>query len=178
MDNITMINQPWWVLAVAGAVSVLFGLAAFFWPGITILVLVWLYGAYALVYGIAQLVGMFRAIGQGATWWTHLLVGLISIAAGIFALAYPLMSTVLLLFVIAFWAIAIGLVEMVSGLAQAQFLLLVVGLVSILFGLLLLSNPGVGALALVWTIGAFSIVRGVLLLVGAVRAPEVAGGAP
>lgn len=175
MENQAPIAENSWLLGIAGVVSILFGLAALIWPGITLLVLVWLYGAFALAYGIVELVRVFSAASRGTTWWTHLVIGLLSLAAGVFVLVYPLISTTVLLFVIAFWAIAIGIMEVVSSLTQAQFLYLVTGVISILFGLVLLSNPIAGALALIWVIGVFSIVRGILLLIQAARVPTETG---
>ncbi|MGI5835065.1 MAG: HdeD family acid-resistance protein [Chloroflexota bacterium] len=177
MENPTTPVQAWWVLAIAGVVSILFGLAAMIWPGITLIVLVWLFGVYVLVYGIVELVGMFRAAGQGAAWWTHLLIGLISIAAGLFILFNPFVSSTVLVFTIGFWAIFVGLVEIIASLTQAQILYLVTGIISVLFGFVLLSNPVTGALALIWVIGVFAIIRGILLLIGAFRAPAGAGWA-
>ena len=163
--------QPWWVLAVNGIAAILFGLAALLWPGLTLLILIVLFGAYAIVTGIVQLVAMFRAIGAGTTWWTHLVLGLLGIAAGLVVFAYPGVTTLLLLYVIAFWAITIGLVEIVAAFSSGEFLVLVAGVISIVFGFVLLSSPFQGALAFVMVIGIFAIVRGILLLVQAVRAP-------
>ncbi len=177
MENRVPAFEPWWVLAVAGIVSILFGLAALAWPGMTLVVLVWLYGFYALIYGIVELVAVFRAIGARTTWWTHLLVGAVSVLAGLYVLASPGVSSVVLLFVIAIWAIVLGVVEVVAGIGQAQLLLLVTGVISILFGFVLFTNPVGGALALVWVIGVFAIVRGIVLLFGAFRAPT-AGPTP
>ncbi len=165
--------QYWWVLALGGVFSILFGLAALVWPGLTLIILVWLYGFYALLYGIVQIVGMFRAIGQHRTWWPQLLLGLVSIGAGLFVLFNPGLGSLALLLVIAIWAIVLGTVEVVTGITQANLLLVVMGVISVLFGLVLFANPFAGALALVWVIGVFATVRGIVLLVGAFQAPTV-----
>ncbi|MGE5619024.1 MAG: HdeD family acid-resistance protein [Sphingomonadaceae bacterium] len=167
--------EPWWILAVAGIVSILFGIAAIAWPAITLFVLVWLWGAYAIIYGIVALVAMFRAMRSGTTWWTHLLVGAISIGAGIFVLSNVFISSVTLLYVIAIWALAVGTTEIVAGLAAANFGAAIVGVISVLFGLVLFANPAAGALGLVWAIGVFAVIRGIVLLVAAFRAPSVTG---
>jgi len=44
--------QSWWVLALRGLVAILFGLAALFWPGLILAVLIVFFGLYALVDGI------------------------------------------------------------------------------------------------------------------------------
>ncbi|TAK33455.1 MAG: HdeD family acid-resistance protein [Chloroflexota bacterium] len=171
MQYPAMESESWWVLAIGGVVNILFGLAALLWPGLTLVVFIWLFGIYAIVYGIVELVHMIRAIGAQSTWWTYLLVGIFSILAGVVVFAWPGMTTEVLAYAIAVWAIVIGLVEIVGAFSVGRFLLAVVGVVSVLFGFVLLSNPLAGALALVMVIGAFAIVRGIILLIEAVRAP-------
>jgi uncharacterized membrane protein HdeD (DUF308 family) len=149
----------------------LFGLAALFWPFRTLAVLVILYGVYAIIDGISSFIEMYRRFATHRTWWPQLILGVISIVAGIFVLAYPGIGAVLLLYVIAFWAVALGLMEIISSFATGQFLLIIVGVLTVLFGFVLLANPSAGALALITVIGVFAIVRGVLLLVEAARAP-------
>ncbi len=165
--------QPWWVLAIAGVVSILFGLAALFWPHITLAVLIVLFGVFALINGLAEIFAMLKAIGEHRTWWTHLLLGLLSIAAGLVVFAYPGMTVVVLVYVIGFWAVAIGIMEIIAALTTGEFLLVIAGVISILFGLLLMANPGIGALAYVMVIGLFALVRGILLLIASIRAPSV-----
>ncbi len=163
----------WWDLAIAGVISILFGLAALFWPALTLGVLAVLFGAYVLIQGIAQIAAMFKAMGAHQTWWTHLLLGLISIAAGIAVFAFPGMTAMVLLFVIAFWAIFEGVMEIIASFITGEFLVAIGGVIAVLFGFLLLSNPLVGAMAYVMVIGLFALVRGILLLVAAIRAPSL-----
>lgn len=49
-------SNIWWLLVFSGALSVLFGLIAFFWPGGTALVLLWLIAVYLLVVGILRVI--------------------------------------------------------------------------------------------------------------------------
>ncbi len=135
--------------------------------------LIALFGAYAIISGILEFVAMVRAMNVGTTWWTHLLIGVFDLAAGLAAFAYPGVTVLVLLYIIAFWAIIVGVIEIVAAFASGLFLLVVGGVIAVLFGLLLLANPGAGALAYVMVIGVFAIVRGILLLVHAIRAPEV-----
>jgi hypothetical protein len=99
--------------------------------------------------------------------------GALSIVAGLIALAYPGVTAVVLLYVIAFWAIALGIVEVVNSFSTGQVMLLPLGLVGIVFGFLLLANPGAGVLAYVIVLGLFAIVRGIFLLVQAIQQPSI-----
>jgi uncharacterized membrane protein HdeD (DUF308 family) len=49
-----------WLVALAGVVSVLFGIAMFAWPGVGLLTLVYLVGIYAIVYGVIACAIAFR----------------------------------------------------------------------------------------------------------------------
>jgi hypothetical protein len=49
-----------WLVALAGVVSMLFGIAMFVWPGVGLLTLVYLVGSYAIVYGIITCMLAFR----------------------------------------------------------------------------------------------------------------------
>src|ERR1700691_901622 len=161
----------WWALALRGLVAVLFGLLTFFLPGITLVTLVLLFGAYALFDGVFNVMAFFRVASHQ---WALLIEGVIGIVAGVLTFAWPAITAIVLLYVIAFWAILTGILEIVAGIRLRkvitnEWLLLVVGVLSILFGLLILFAPGAGALAIVLWIGAYALVFGIFLLALAFR---------
>src|SRR5499426_4658428 len=73
----------WWLLLLRGIAAVLFGLLAFIWPGLTLVTLVLLYGAFALVDGMISLVAAFTGSDKPVPTWWLVVVGLLGIAAGI-----------------------------------------------------------------------------------------------
>jgi uncharacterized membrane protein HdeD (DUF308 family) len=164
------LTRTWWILAVRGLVAVVFGLLALIWPEITVLTLVLVFGAYALVDGLFALVAAVRGrqlAGGGRGWLV--LEGLLGVGAGIVALVWPDITALALLWVIAFWAVLTGVLEIVAAvrlrrLLDNEWLLVVAGFLSIVFGLILMIWPREGAVGLVWLIGIYAIAFGIVLL--------------
>src|SRR5262245_7645658 len=166
---LNILRRNWWALALRGILALLFGILAFTWPGLALGALVLLFGTFAIYDGIFSIVAAFHAKGREERWWSELIVGLIGIAAGVVAFSRPGITTLFLLYLIAFWAIARGLFEIVAAFRlrkeiKDEWLLGLAGLASVVLGVLMLMYPGAGVLAFVWWIGAFAIFMGVLLL--------------
>src|SRR3712207_2285127 len=79
-------GRVWWTLVLRGAVAVLFGLAALFWPGKTLFVLILFFGAYTLVDGVFAIVG---GIMDSSRRWLLLIEGVLGVVAGLILLARP-----------------------------------------------------------------------------------------
>ncbi len=164
-----VVSKNWWMLAVRGVIAILFGLCAFLWPGLTLAVLVMLWGAFALVDGILAVIA-----GGAVRWWSLLLFGIVAIAAGLFALFWPGITAVALLFVIAIWAIVRGITEIVAAIRLRkelanEWLLVLTGVLAVALGVVLMMSPAAGILALIWFLAAYALVVGVLLLILAYR---------
>src|SRR2546430_12779287 len=84
-----MISRSWWMFAWRGAVAVLFGVLALVWPGLTLLWLVALFAAFALLSGGAALIAGIKKRKNDEDWWLALLLGLVGPAAGVIALPHP-----------------------------------------------------------------------------------------
>ena len=177
-----ILTRNWWVLAIRGALAILFGILAIVWPGLTLTVLVILFGAYALVDGIFAIIAFFRSDGfQGGRRWPLLFEGIAGIIAGILVLAWPGLSALVLLFVIAGWSIVTGIFEITAAIAlrhdiENEWLLGLGGLASVIFGILIAIFPGEGALALAWIIGIYAIVFGILFIALAFRLRSIGKG--
>jgi len=158
--------ENWWLLMLRGIAAVAFGILAFIWPGITLLALTYLFAAYALIDGVFALgAAIFGHTGGMVPRWWLAVVGIIGILAGLIAFAWPGMTALLLLLLIASWAIVIGALEIVGAIRlrkeiEGEWWLIISGLLSIAFGVILFVQPGSGALALVWVIGIYAILAG------------------
>lgn len=175
---IDQLARHWWVMALRGLAAVLFGILAFVWPGMTLAVLVLFFGAYALLDGILGIAAALR--GEADHRWAMLAEGVIGVLAGIATFAWPGLTALVLLYIIAGWAILTGLLEILAAVRlrrviDNEWALIVGGVLSVLFGVLLVVSPGAGALTVVWLIGTYAIIFGVTLLIVSWRLRGVAG---
>ncbi len=160
--------ENWWSFAMRGVFALLFGTLALSFPVKTVLVLILMFGVWALIDGITALI---MAIGQKGWFW-YLIAGILSVAAGLFAISQPGATGRAILLLIAIWAIAKGIVEIIEAIQlrkeiEGEWALILTGILSILFGLFVLARPGAGALALIWVIALYSYMFGILqILIG------------
>jgi len=162
------------MLALRGVIALLFGVLALVWPGLTLLWLVALFAAYALLGGAASVIGAVRHRHSDEKWWLILLLGLVSIGAGVSTIFYPGLTALVLVLVMGANALVTGVLDIAVAIRlrkaiRGEWLLIVTGIISIVFGVLVFLFPGAGALALAWLISVHAIVTGVLLLALAFR---------
>jgi uncharacterized membrane protein HdeD (DUF308 family) len=107
-------TSHWGWHIVQGVVSVLAGLVALFWPGLTALVLVLIIAAWSIVLGATEIVEAFTARRHGSSSWVWLLIGgIVGILFGIVLIASPAAGALTLLWVIGAFALVLGVVHVV-----------------------------------------------------------------
>lgn len=163
------LSRHWWVVALRGILAILFGIGCLIWPGIALLSLVFLFGAYAGLDGIFML---FTGITRRS--WLTIIEGIIGIIAAIVTFVWPGMTALVLLYIIAFWGIFTGVMEIAASIRLREritneWFYIAQGALSIIFGLILFGLPIVGALTLVWLIGIYGIIFGILILLLSIR---------
>ncbi len=159
------LSQHWWVVLLRGVLAILFGVMAWAWPGVTLAVLVLIWGAYALTDGIFEVLAGIRG-----KWGSLVVLGLLGIAAGVVAFVWPGITAITLIWVFAFWAIVAGILQVSAAIrlrreVRGEWLWIVSGAFTVLLGVLLLLNPGAGALSITWLIGSLAVAWGILLVV-------------
>jgi len=165
----------WWLVLLRGVLAVLFGLFALFAPGTALLALVYVFGAYAILDGVAAVVAGVRHRRQEAHWVWHIVEGAISIVAGIVAFAWPGVTALVILYLVAFWSVFTGVTEAMAAFAMrrrgspAWGWMLAAGVLGVLLGIVLVLAPGAGLLTLLWLLGIYAVVFGVIVIVWALR---------
>ena len=159
-----IITQYWWVLVLRGIISLVFGALALVFPGVTIAFAAIFFAAYLMLDGILAIAAGIRAAEAHRRWWPFLLDGLVSLIAGILAFAWPDVTIVIMVALVAVWAIVSGLLMVMPALrlprGSGRGWLLFSGGVSVLLGLVILIQPATGLFYIVLSIGIYAIAFG------------------
>jgi len=164
----------WWLMALRGAVAILFGLIAFLRPSVALEALAILFGVYAFVDGGLSLCAAFWRAPREDRWWMLFFEGVLGLVAGIFALAWTPIAALALIYIVAAWALLTGVLEIWAATVLRRHLtgelgLALAGFVSLLLGFVLMAEPGIGALMVAWIIGGYALLFGTAMLILSVR---------
>src|SRR5580692_12245376 len=106
-------------LIARGILAAVVGIIALAWPSVTVLALVILFAVYAFIDAGLQTMRAFSSRTAGPV-LGHLLLALVDIAAGVFALAWPAPTVLVLVYVVGFWAIFGGIAEFFTAFAAGE----------------------------------------------------------
>ena len=169
----TILIGNWWTLAIRGVAAIAFAFLAFFWPGITALALILLFGAYAAVDGVFALFGALRLAARHGRSIPLLVEGGLDLVIAAICFAWPATALVALVYLIAIWAVISGVALIAAGIAliriAGEWLLVPAGMLSILLGIALFAAPGAGVIAISWWLGIYALLFGIALLAAAFR---------
>ena len=168
-----VLARYWWLILLRGIAAIIFGVLAFIWPGITLVTLVLLFGAFTLVDGVLALGHAIMGGNVGPRWWLAL-IGVLGILVGLMTFMWPGLTALVLLFFIASWAIVLGVFQIIGAIRlrkeiDNEWTIGLSGALSVLFGVVLMVAPGAGALAFIWVIGIYAVVFGVLMVMAAFK---------
>lgn len=170
-------KAAWKSLLVRGLIAVVLGVMVMIWPDITMKVLVFLVGLWALVDGIALLVDAFRAHSGGEKG----LLGLLGVAALIvafFCLFRPGVAAATVVWFIGVWLIIRALFEFFaafgSDLPMPRWLAFLSAAIDLALGLIFVIHPHASANGIAWLLGLFIVIGGILSIALAFTARSAA----
>ncbi len=167
------LNDAWGGLAFRGMLAVVFGIAAVFWPGLTLETLVYLFGGFILASGLLGLVwALANVYNPASSVLSRVLsigLGVGEIAVGVYLLRHPEVSFNTLILLIAFALIVRGVIDFAAGLfeeggAMHRTVMLIGGLIAAVVGVVLLFQDEVDGVAFVWILGLYALVTGPLMI--------------
>ena len=171
------VRQVAWGMGLRGILAILFGIIALRSPNAAAGAFVIVFAIYAIADGLLDFV-LAGTLGRaGQRWGWYVFEGIATIALGIVALAYPGVTLLALVFIIAFRAIVLGVFELSAAFSwktfDSRWLLGLTGALSIILGFLLFASPSAGGLALLWTVAVYAIVFGIMLIALGIRVGRV-----
>jgi len=172
-------RRTWWVFVVGGVASLVFGVLAFLNPGLALFVLAMFFAASILVDGAFNALGAIQHREKDG-WWVMLLMGILGLAVGGYALLNPPVSMVALVFLVAIQAVLLGVFLLIMGYkvrkaTSREWMLYAAGALSVLFGVLVFKNPLAGGVSIVYMIACWAVVVGALKIFFGLRVKKMSG---
>lgn len=168
MSTASVTKESWGALVMGGVVTLVFGVAAVFWPGLTLLTLLYLFSAYVLVSGVVNILAGLASLEAVEAWFLTVALGAFELGVGVYMLRHPHVAFKTFVLLIGFVLIARGLIELVdayfSALATARTKMMgyVSGVAALVAGIVVLFSKPAQGITFVWLLGLYAIVVGTL----------------
>jgi uncharacterized membrane protein HdeD (DUF308 family) len=163
------LTRKWGLTLAIGICTTLLGAIAILYPRVALAAVLAGCALYWCVDGIQSVaLGMSMRHARTRLSWQLIISGALSIAAAVFTIAWPRLSVMAVVFIVAIWAIAIGISEIATAIhlrkyIRREWLFYALGVFSIVFGVAVMLQPVEGIQFFVWMLGVFALVRGTLL---------------
>jgi len=162
-------TSMWEIMVIRGVAGILFGIAAVFWPGLTLVTLVYLVSIFILVSGIFSIIEAVMNLVRGNNWFVSLLIGIAELGVGLYLIRRPTVTFATFILLAGFAFIARGVLEVIGALidepsATFKMLSIIGGVLSVLVGIYLLMQPASAGVAFVWVLGLYALITGPILV--------------
>lgn len=167
--------QLWGLGIASGVVSILFGIVALFWPGLTVALFIMLFGVFVLVWGIIGLIVSIATISTNKFWWLELIFSVLAVGLAVYLLRNPEAAATIFIFFIGLTFLVRGVVDIIEGLFDGEaagsqrVFSVVLGVLGVIAGIITLTNPVTAGLAVVWIVGLYAVLYGALIIAFAFR---------
>ena len=169
-------QRPWWLTLIMGIAAFVIGAILLWAPAKskveTYQLLIAFLGIYWLISGIMELVSMFT---DHSAWGWKLFMGIVSIIAGSYILAYPIAAGValprIMVLILGIWGLMEGIILLVMAFRGGGWGGGILGVVTIIFGLILMAEYGSlgSGVTMIWVAAIWGLIGGVLMVVQAFR---------
>lgn len=169
-----MLEKLWFSTLIRGLLAILFGCSMLWWPGLTLKLVIMVFGFFAVLEGFALIGGALAFQHEHPDWWLPLVTGFGVLILGLLAFFAPGVTGLVVLILIAARFMVVGVTEIMLAVRirkaiVGEWFLLAQGALSLCLGILLVAWPGVSAVALAWLFGSLALFSGVLTVIIALR---------
>ncbi|HYP72805.1 MAG TPA: DUF308 domain-containing protein [Microbacterium sp.] len=168
-------RRLWGVSLLRGAVAVVVGLFLLIDASATFTILIWLLGALLVIDGLVIAVGALRSkreeAGAARTWW--IVLGVLSIAAGVVIMVWPNLTIGLFVWVVAIWALVAGLFGTIGALRSRSRQdpgwdwRLAISLITLVLGIIVITRTDALAETLALIVAIYLLASGIVQFVAA-----------
>lgn len=176
MSTASVTKESWGALVLGGVATIIFGVAVVFWPGLTLLALLYIFSAYALASGVVNVMAGLSSVEKVDSWFLPVALGAFELGVGVYLLRHTAVKFSTFIILIGFTLIARGVVEAVSAYfnstnasMRALTLNYLSGLGALVAGIVILFSKQAQGVSFVWILGLYALV------VGTVQITELAG---
>jgi uncharacterized membrane protein HdeD (DUF308 family) len=176
-DNLmSAIGRNWWVLLLAGIVSVIVGVIALAWPGKTVLVVAIVFAIWLIVSGIFSLVRGFAHGLTGGMRALFIITGILSLVLGIFAIRGEFQELYILALFIGIGFLFRGFASLFLGFEnkEGRGANIFFGILMLIGGVVILVWPGISLITLTWVVGIWLIIIGIYEIIAAFSVKRLA----
>jgi uncharacterized membrane protein HdeD (DUF308 family) len=170
MSTASITKDNWWTLVLGGVATLLFGIAAVFWPGLTLAVLLYLFSTFVLITGLVYVLAGLGSANKSDTWFLPVVLGAFQVGVGVYLLRHPAVRFSTFIVLIGFTLIATGVFEAVNVYyssrvsTKSQAISYLAALAALVVGIVILFAKPVNGVAFVWLLGLYAIVVGTIHL--------------
>ena len=173
-----LVDNLWGWFVAQGVVTLLFGLVALFWPGVTLVTLVMLVAAYIFAIGVMLFVRGIIKSKKSQSWWFGALMGVVSAGLGVYLLINPNVAIGTFLTVVGLLLLVRGVFDLflaayIIKAKDGRALWILSGVVGIVAAIVLWRYPVEAGTAFVWVLGLYALIAGIVSLIYAYRARGV-----
>jgi uncharacterized membrane protein HdeD (DUF308 family) len=172
-DQLGRLGRHWGWLLFFGILMVAAGLCAVVWPGPTVLVLAVLFGIQLIVSGIFSFINAFAADESGGMRVWNVILGLLGIVVGLYAVRHIIVSVVALALLIGIYWVAYGIAQIYTAIANRALphrgWMGFIGALSVIAGIIVIAWPGPSLVTLAIVLGVWLIIYGVMEIALAFR---------
>jgi uncharacterized membrane protein HdeD (DUF308 family) len=182
-EQLAVLRSSRAVAIVAGLIALVAGVVVLAWPDQTVQVVARVVGVFLIIAGLAQIIDALVTHRQGTYWGLLLLRGVIDLAIGVVAVAWPDITVWALVVLIGLELIIGGIVSVVVSFRtpkefESRSRYLWRGIITIIAGVVVIAWPDATVLVVAIVLGVYLVILGLVLLWAGYQLGKVERTAP